>query len=121
MRQSYELQIHELNNQLKKDQISSIFKDKITTKKVTIPDNPTSPVFEESILDESECSNDPYEKAYLYEIIETKKFKTELRYRGSRDGWKREDFHRMSDGKGPTVTLFKIKENGQCVGGFTSA
>ena len=27
----------------------------------------------------------------------------------------------MSDGKGPTVTLFKIKENGQCVGGFTSA
>ena len=50
-----------------------------------------------------------------------KKFKTELRYRGSRDGWKREDFHRMSDGKGPTVTLFKIKENGQCVGGFTSA
>ena len=29
------------------------------------------------------------------------------------------DFHRMSDGIGPTVTLFKIKENQQCVGGFT--
>ena len=53
MRQSYELKIQELNNQLKKDQISGIFQDKITTKKVTIPDNPTSPVFEESILDES--------------------------------------------------------------------
>ena len=42
-------------------------------------------------------------------------------YRGSRDGWKIEDFHRMSDGKGPTVTFFKIKENGHCIGGFTSA
>ncbi len=31
------------------------------------------------------------------------------------------DFHRMSDGKGPTVTLFKIMDNNQCVGGFTSA
>jgi hypothetical protein len=50
-----------------------------------------------------------------------KKFRTELRYRGSRDGWKYADFHRMSDGLGPTVTLFKIKENQQCIGGFTSA
>ena len=31
------------------------------------------------------------------------------------------DFHRMSDGKAPTVTLFKIKDNQQCIGGFTSA
>ena len=31
------------------------------------------------------------------------------------------DFHRMSDGLGPTVTLFKIKDNQQCIGGFTSA
>ncbi len=41
-----------------------------------------------------------------------KKFKTELRYRGSRDGWMKEDFHRMADEKGSTVSLFKIKENG---------
>ena len=27
----------------------------------------------------------------------------------------------MVDGKAPTVSLFKIKENGQCIGGFTSA
>jgi hypothetical protein len=53
--------------------------------------------------------------------MENKEFKTELRYRASRDGWWRADFHRMSDKKGPTVTLFKIKENDQCVGGFTSA
>ena len=31
------------------------------------------------------------------------------------------DFHRMSDGKGPTVSLFKIKDNYQLDGGFTSA
>ncbi len=46
---------------------------------------------------------------------------TMLRYRGSRDGWMASDFHRLSDGIGPTVTLFKIEENGQCVGGFTNA
>jgi hypothetical protein len=50
-----------------------------------------------------------------------KRFKTGLRYRGSRDGWKRADFHKMSDGLGPTVTLMKIKDNEQCLGGFTSA
>jgi hypothetical protein len=50
-----------------------------------------------------------------------KKFRTEIRYRGSRDGWKNEDFHRLSDGLGPTVALYKIKENEQCIGGFTSS
>jgi hypothetical protein len=65
--------------------------------------------------------NDPYEKAYLIEIMPNKKFKTILRYRASRDGWLPKDFHRKSDGKKPTVSFFKIKENGQCIGGFTSA
>ncbi len=50
-----------------------------------------------------------------------KKFRTVIRYKGSRDGWMEADFHRMSDGKGPTASLFKIKDNNQCVGGFTSA
>ena len=49
------------------------------------------------------------------------KFKTVLCYRGSRDGWMNKDFHRMSDSKGPTITLFKLKENGNCIGGFTSS
>jgi hypothetical protein len=53
--------------------------------------------------------------------MEKKNFKTKLRYRASRDGWMAADFHRMSDYLGPTVSLFKIKENGQCIGGFTSA
>jgi hypothetical protein len=50
-----------------------------------------------------------------------KRFKNELRYRASRDGWMVADFHRMTDGKGATVSLFKIEKNGQCVGGFTNA
>ncbi len=50
-----------------------------------------------------------------------KKFMTIIRFKGSRDGWNNADLHRMCDGKRKTVTLFKIKENNQCVGGFTSA
>jgi len=50
-----------------------------------------------------------------------KKFRTVIKYRGSRDGWMSQDFHKLCDGIGPTVSLFKIKENGQVVGGFTSA
>jgi hypothetical protein len=67
--------------------------------------------FEEQIFDKSKCSTDPREKAYFKKIMKDKKFKTLLRYQGSRDGWKAADFHRMSDEKGPTVCLFKIKEN----------
>ena len=60
------------------------------------------------------------EKAYFKEIMPHKNFKTELRYRASRDGWMPADFHRMSDNKGPTASLFKINENKNCIGGFIS-
>jgi hypothetical protein len=50
-----------------------------------------------------------------------KKFKTLLKYKASRDGWMSIDFHSKCDGIGATVILFKIKNNNQCVGGFTSA
>ena len=33
----------------------------------------------------------------------------------------KKDFHRLCDGKGPTLSLFKEKETGQCIGGFTNA
>jgi hypothetical protein len=49
-----------------------------------------------------------------------KKFKTVLRYKASRDGWMIEDWHRLVDGIARTVSLFKIKENTHCVGGFTT-
>ena len=82
---------------------------------------PNPLVIEETIFDKSECSNDPKEKVYFNEIMVKKKFKTVLRYKASRDGWNNANFHRMVDGKAPTVSLFKVKKNGQCVGGFTSA
>ena len=90
----------------------------MSTQKVAV----ASPaVIEEPIFDKSDCAMDPKEKAYFKEIMGNRKFRTVIRYKGSRDGWKNADFHRMSDGKGPTATLFKIKENNNCIGGFTSA
>lgn len=46
----------------------------------------------------------------LFKIIEErvgKKFNAVNRYRATRDGWKAEDFHRRSDGRGPTITLMR--------------
>jgi hypothetical protein len=65
MKQSYESQIQQLNNQLKQHQSSSNSQVAVITQKVPIPANPISPVIEEPILDKSECSNDPKEKAYF--------------------------------------------------------
>jgi len=99
-------------------QSSTISNFTFSSQKVAI----TESVFnEEPIFDMSECAINPKEKAFFKEIIGSKQFRTVIRYKGSRDGWMRADFHRMSDGMGPTVSLFKIKENNQCVGGFTSA
>ena len=42
-----------------------------------------------------------------------------LLYRGSRDGWKAEDFHKLCDNQGPTVTLVKSSA-GRVSGGFTT-
>lgn len=52
-------------------------------------------------------------------------FETILLYRGSDYKFQAKDFHRLCDGKGPTVTLFKIEESnesdGDCIGGYTQA
>ena len=45
--------------------------------------------------------------------------KFSLLYSGKRDGWNRSDFHRMCDGKAPTMVLFKSTKE-FCFGGFTS-
>ena len=47
--------------------------------------------------------------------------KTFLTYSASRDDPIASEFHNLTDWKPQTVSLFKIKENGQCIGGFTSA
>ena len=43
-----------------------------------------------------------------------------LIYRASRDGWHVDDFHRLCDGKGPTLILIKVKDTGRICGGYTS-
>ena len=77
--------------------------------------------FAEPILVGSLCTNDDNQKKFLKKLFKNKVFVTTLLYRGSRDGWKGIDFHIRCDGKGMTVSLFKIKESGTCIGGFTSA
>ncbi len=48
-------------------------------------------------------------------------FETTKLYRGSEDGFLNKDFHRLCDKKGPTLSLFKIKDTNHCIGGFTNA
>ena len=69
-------------------------------------------MIEENNIKNSNCLNDPEELAYYNEIMGERNYKNVLKYRGSRDGWKNEDFHRKIDNKAATVILFKIKDNG---------
>jgi hypothetical protein len=74
---------------------------------------------------DSRCTKDPKEKAYLHKLLNNRKFVMILLYRGSRDGWTSKDFHRLCDGKSPTISLLKIKnglfKKGPCIGGYTEA
>jgi hypothetical protein len=54
---------------------------------------------------------------YVQSLLEGKKFN--LLYRGSRDGWMREDFHERCDKKGPTISLVRSSK-GKICGGYTS-
>ena len=40
-------------------------------------------------------------------------------FRGSRDGWKTTDYHRLCDDKGPIVVIVKV-HNGRICGGYAS-
>ena len=68
----------------------------------------------------STCNITEKEKANMNKMMENKNFLTFNRYRGSRDGWMKSDFHRKSDGIKPSISLFKTKM-GMLIGGFTSA
>jgi hypothetical protein len=59
-----------------------------------------------------------HEKVYLNQLLGPKKFTTNLLYRGSEHGWMAKNFHDHCDKKGPTISLFKIKD-GDCIGGFS--
>ncbi len=53
----------------------------------------------------------------LAEWVEDKKFRWQLCYQASRDGWRSVDFHINCDDVGPTVTLVKCGTN--IFGGYT--
>lgn len=62
--------------------------------------------------------NNIYIENLISWINSTKKFKTELLYRKSRDGDDYETFHRLCDKQGTTIVLIKSNE-GFIIGGYT--
>lgn len=119
----YEAKVQQLSNQLQLQQEYLAKPPLVNASPEQLPvPSPSKPISVASveILDKSKCIHDPKKKAFLKKIIGNNAFETYLLYRGSRDGWMAEDFHKRSDRKGPTISLFKI-ENGGCIGGFTSA
>ena len=64
--------------------------------------------------------SDAEQKQYLLQLLGNKILVTALLFRGSEHGWEGKDFHSRCGKKGPTISLFKIKD-GDCIGGFTNA
>ena len=74
----------------------------------------------EKFLMNTTCNIKNEEKAFLLKLLGNKRLVTTLLLRGSIHGWKYKDFHSRCDGKGPTISLFKVKD-GDCIGGYTNA
>ena len=72
------------------------------------------------MLEKSKVCTTKEERRFLHKTLGGRSFKTTKLYRGSEDGFTHKAFHRLSDGKGPTLSLFKVKETGHCIGGFTN-
>jgi hypothetical protein len=69
----------------------------------------------------STCTSNREEKEFLLKLLGYKKLETTNLYRGSIHGWKYKIFHSRCDNKGPTISLFKVKDTGDCIGGYTKA
>jgi hypothetical protein len=68
----------------------------------------------------SKCTSKIEEKKYLLKLLGNKILVTSLLYSGTIHGWEPIDFHSRCDNKGPTITLIKVEENGDCIGGYTN-
>jgi hypothetical protein len=68
----------------------------------------------------SRCTTDPKEKTYLQKLLNNKKLVTTLVYSSFRDGWTKDDFWRLCEGKTNTVSLMKVS-GGPCIGGYMQA
>ena len=71
-------------------------------------------------LENSRCASNNEENAFLLTLLGNKRFVTTLLLRGSVHGWKFKDFHSRCDGKRPTISLFKVRDSGDCIGGYTN-
>jgi hypothetical protein len=72
----------------------------------------------DNFLANSKCATENYQKEYLLKLLGNKRFVTLMLYQGSIHGWKFKDFHSRCDNKGPTISLFKVKD-GDVIGGYT--
>ncbi len=70
-------------------------------------------------MQDSKCIIKNEEKLYLYELLGNEELATFLIYRGSDHGWKHKHFYSQCSDKGPTITLFKIR-NGDTIGAYTT-
>jgi hypothetical protein len=73
----------------------------------------------DKLLINSTCTSNKEEKKFLLKLLGNKLLVTTLLYSGSKHGWKYKNFHSRCDGKGPTISLFKVKNTGDCIGGYT--
>jgi len=73
-----------------------------------------------NFLANSKCVTENQQREYLRKLLGNKRFVTYMLYRGSEHGWKKKDFHDRCDNKGPTISLFKIKD-GDVIGGYSKA
>ncbi len=70
-------------------------------------------------MQSSKCATQK-EREYLHKLLGNKRFVTVLLFCGTMHGWTPKDFHSRCDGKGPLVSLFKMKD-GDCIGGYSKA
>jgi hypothetical protein len=64
------------------------------------------PVSLSNLKDASACSLNTEDVEFLNETLEHRIASLTLFYRGSIDGWMRDDFHFNCDDSGPTISLF---------------
>jgi hypothetical protein len=71
----------------------------------------------DNFLANSKCATENQQKEYLRKLLGNKRFVTYMLYRGSEHGWNCINFHNRCDNKGPTISLFKVKD-GDVIGGY---
>ena len=75
----------------------------------------------DEFLINSACTLKIEEKEFLLMLLGNKRLVTTLLFRGSIHGWKFIDFHSRCDGKGPAISLLRVKDTGECIDGYTNA